>query len=346
MENEPIGNEATVVTEDTFAELEPDTVSEEAIVDAMKEGELPDEQFNDALPKEIQPEPALKAEGEEPKGEEKEKKHKPFVKDRDGKYILTRADGSKIELLDDEVSGIASRRVNRIAAQREALAAELAHLHAQQAPAPAEPIQSAPDQKEPDWESGEWESLSAFNKAWYDWRKGQEAPAPTREAAPVSSAPAEPPPPPQYLVEHTREVVEDGVKRFGQDFVKEVVNNAEAPFDIPFLDLVLHTAEDPTEVLWHLAHDLEQAKILRQTMQNEGPVLAARSIGRFEARLESQRAETPVSEATRVPPRLSAAPPPTPVIKSRGAVGPARSLEALAQNQKDYERWRKENRNR
>ena len=235
----------------------------------------------------------------------------------DGTYVVTRPDGTRVTLTEDELGKVASKRVARYAYQRAeadrqaaALREENAKLKAQlegrgsqaqgdaQRQDPNQQRQAGDSDPKPTWESGQFETFDDFADARDAWRERQreKAAAPANEqGANAGGETIEVGGQRVKLPEgfdaakftewnnRSIEMFKDGAERFGEDFQKTVTADG-LPFDPAFTDFIYHESDDTAGVIYTLAKDPDFAKSLRDDLAAGRGTRVARELGLIEAR--------------------------------------------------------------
>lgn len=249
--------------------------------------------------------------GDADQGEEKPKRQ-PKIKARpDGTYELERADGTKLELSEDEIQGLAKKRVARATwQQREAeRKAEDYRKRLEASGSPPQQQTSQPadatadDQQPPSWENGDWNSMDEYLQARDAWRDRQMGRAPTGQKPPQTSqadgsqGPSADPAAGfnTEWVQEAQRVMAEGAERFGDDWNTHVVNNAAAPFDVDLTNFVFSRVDDAAGMLVELGRNTQDALNIRQMLLEGDQVGAALALGKVAARIESGSAGTSTS---------------------------------------------------
>jgi hypothetical protein len=292
----------------------------------------------------------------------------------DGTYVLTRDDGSKVQLNESELEGIAQKRIAKATfKQREAerradeFRARLEQAQGTQDPTPAPnaPPTKADDPR-PSWENGDWDSMDQFIDARDAWRERDSArkagkPATTSDEGSQRQDEQGLDAASQVWLSEAQRVLSEGEEAFGDDWQTYVVKNEAAPFDQEFTKFLFGEVDNPAAMLVELGRDVEKALEIRQMLAEGKTTKAARALGRFEARIDTARGgdssdddgpHSDVSEtsgdddgigrrleAGRARKASSTPPPPTP-LSARGGLSSRKDPEKM--NQREYEAWRNE----
>lgn len=326
------------ITEEHIPEPVSDTLTEEPIVEQHNE-DLANQQVSEKP--EDKPEDKAEDKSEAVKPPEEPKKPRPGIKAMpDDTYIVTDADGKQITLTEDQVKGLAEKRVGKYVyrageVERENQRLRAALEAAQKAP---EPIAPPDDDKEPDFETGDYESLAAYNRDWYSWRQRQDA----REAKPATDTVAQPDPGFADWHQKSASILQEGAKRFS-DF-EEVVTRSDGAFTYDATNFIYSMADDSAAVLYELGQHPDELLAIHQNVASGNLAAAARALGRVEARIEARTKPDVESDPDDSRPRITRAPttpPPISPISSRsGSVAPRKGAEQMTQ--KEYEIWRQQ----
>ncbi len=210
----------------------------------------------------------------------------------DGRYEVTREDGSTFTLNRDELppAGVSKRRwyqdltsqikknEDELRAEREQHAAEIAELRSR-----LDKGEQDEQIEEKPWtaKGAEKPSLDDFDSVedWADardeWNEAQKAPDPV-------------PPEQQRLQEEfTRDaanLLKEGPTRF-KDFDEVVTNNADAPFDPLMSSFLLKESEDAAAVFHHYGTNVEAAREIRAMLDRGDFKGAIRAVVKTEAQL-------------------------------------------------------------
>ena len=324
-----------VATEDSLEQrddpgtAEPDVVTDELAL-AREEAEGVEEDETQKAEK------TDKDDGEKKSGRDRTR----FLED--GKYEITREDGTKIVLDEDEVRRIARRKTDRMYKQvaTERAAREALERQVQQQSGPsAEQLADKPwlakGAAAPRLE--DFEDPNDALAARDEWSAAQRAPD-AGEAAQLQQL--------QRLQADVSAAAEDGKERF-QDFQEKVFENPNLPFDVPMIAFLTQSADDHAGVMYHLATHPEDALAIRQALAtNERQAL--KLLARAEAAIEfdhtpgddageGTRTTVPAAKAVGTSTRISKAPEPISPVK--GGAAPGRS-DPATQSYEDYKKRR------
>lgn len=297
-------------TDTDAAVVEPVTIETEAI-----STELNEEQRNALTDDTVETEQAGQETEDEAPKQRQQKQKPPGVKAMpDGRYVVQRADGTRIELTEDEIKGLAQKRIaaatyKQREAERRADDYRARYEAAQQtqgAPEgqPAQPQnRPATDDPRPSWENGDWESMDQYQDALDAWRdrKAAREPLLTKEAYeawrasedafqrqdPSQNGDEPNMAPNEVWLSEAQRILAEGAEAYGDDWQTYVVANEAAPFDQEFTQFLFTEVDNPAAMLLELGRDTEKAIEIRQMLDEGKTVKAARALGKVEARIGS-----------------------------------------------------------
>lgn len=306
-------------------------------------------------------------------------KRQPKIKARpDGTYELERADGTKLELSEDEIQGLAKKRVARATWQQREAERKAEDYRKRLEASGSQPSQTSQpadaaddDQQPPSWENGDWNSMDEYLQARDAWRDRQMGRAPSGQKAPQTSQAdgsqsSSADPAPGFNAEWVQEaqrVMAEGAERFGDDWQTHVVNNDKAPFDVDLTNFVFSRVDDAAGMLVELGRNTQDAVSIRKMLLKGDQVGAALALGKISARIESGSAGTSTSSDDDGPHsdvidgaqtddddeigrrlelkrtrKTTQTPPPTTPVTSRAGVTVRKDPDSMTQ--REYEAWR------
>ena len=354
---------------ETGSPEEPVTIENEEI-----KTELNEEQRNALTDGTVENESEQQQETQQPEAQ-RQGRGKPGVKAMpDGKYVVTRADGTRIELSEDEIKGLAQKRIAAATyKQREAErraddyrarfeAAQQATAQqdgGEQADTPQNGRQSAGDDARPSWENGDWESMDQYQDALDAWRDRQAARRSGQQPAGEQGSRGDEAPtaPNEVWLAEAQRVLTEGAETFGDDWQTYVVGNDAAPFDQEFTQFLFSEVDNPAAMLLELGRNTDEANEIRQMLAEGKTVKAARALGRIEARIPTTDDDGPHSDVIEgaqsddddeIGRRLQAgrarkatqAPPPITPVTARSGITTRKDPDKMTQA--EYEAWRAE----
>ena len=290
-------------------------------------------------------EPADKS-ADEKDDDEDEKAEKGERKGRfleDGRYEVTKADGTTVILDRDELppAGVSRRKwyqtlskqveesQQALQEQQERHARELAEIKAQIAE-----TRHAEDVKDKPWLAKEaprpsvedFDSVDEWADARDEWKAAQEAHAKPEQqpAADDAQRAAQ-----AKLARDAAAMLEEGTERF-EDFEDVVKNNPSAPFDTLMTSFLIAEAEDAPAAFHYLGSHVDEAKQIRVLLDQGNVRGAIRALAKAEARTSGTSADKAPDSGfdteARPPARASSAP--APIRPVNGAAPPRRNPDA------------------
>ena len=239
------------------------------------------------------------------------------------KELTARAEAAEQRVMEAEARG--QQAINSL---REEFGAQ--QQKQEQADAIAERPWIAKGADQPQTES--FETIEEWAEANHDWRAAQDAPDQVVEAIPWEDTPnAQGITPKEQLRNDKISLNKEGVERFGQDYIANVVENAQAPFDNYMISFVVANTDDPAALFNYYGTNLDEAMKVRVLLDQGNVNQAIRTVAKAEGFLTTSgdradtagRTDSGVDTDDRVPStpstrRVSQAPDPITPIRGGG----------------------------